>query len=270
MNTIFRDKDWLFEQYITLGRTIKSIHEECGVSHHTIETYLKKYGIRKTSKTPTMPTMDELVDLHHNQAFGISKIASLYPGVGTGTIARLMERYGIEIIPPATLRKMWWSNPNNKKKMSDIRLQLWQDDEYYKKTSVHLFDERAILDRSIKFSATYQGLSVEDWGGFVTPERTRARQSTEYSRWRTAVFERDGYVCQRCGAKSHAGNPVVLHAHHLENFANNTNLRYDINNGITLCYDCHDVRVDGSFHNIYGVKNNTKAQFEEYMAMVAQ
>lgn len=42
MNTIFRDKDWLFEQYITLGRTIKSIHEECGVSHHTIETYLKK------------------------------------------------------------------------------------------------------------------------------------------------------------------------------------------------------------------------------------
>lgn len=50
MNTIFRDKDWLFEQYITLGRTIKSIHEECCVSHHTIETYLKKYGIRKTSK----------------------------------------------------------------------------------------------------------------------------------------------------------------------------------------------------------------------------
>lgn len=270
MNTMFRNRDWLFEQYITNGRTIKSIHEECGVSHNTIETYLKKYGIRKTAKTPKLPTYDELVLLHHEQGFGISKIATLYPGVGTETIKRLMDEYGIAILSPSTLRKIWWNNPDNQKVMSEVRTKLWQDSEYYRKTAAHLVDEQAIVERSIKFSATYQGVSTEQWGGFITPQRVRDRQSAEYSQWRTSVFERDGYTCRCCGNRSRSGHPVVLHAHHLENFANNPSLRYDIDNGITLCYDCHDIRADGSFHNIYGVKNNTKAQFDEYMAMVSQ
>lgn len=270
MNTNYKNKDWLFEQYITRGRTIKSIYEECGVSHHTIETYLKKYGIRKTPKTPTLPTRDELVSLHHESGFGIAKIATMYPGVGTDTIKRLMEEYGVDIISSSTLHKMWWENPDNQKTMSEVRTKLWQDDEYYRKTSAHLLDEQAKVKRSMKFSANYQGVSLEQWSGFITPQRTRDRQSAEYSQWRASVFERDGYTCQCCGDRSCSGHSVELHAHHLENFANNPSLRYDISNGITLCYDCHDIRADGSFHNIYGVKNNTKAQFEEYMAMVSQ
>lgn len=163
--TIFRDRDWLFEQYITLGRTIKSIHEECGVSHNTIEAYLKKYDIRKTPKTPKLPTKDELIKLHHQRACGIGKIATMYPGVGVDTITQLMGRYGIEIIPPAKLRKMWWSNPDNQRTMSDIRLKLWQDDEYRDKTSAHLYDEQTIQQRSIKSSATHQGVDINEWNG---------------------------------------------------------------------------------------------------------
>ena len=271
MNTTkFRDRDWLFEQYITLGRTIKSIHEECGVSHNTIEAYLKKYDIRKTPKTPKLPTKDELIRLHHQEACGIGKIATMYPGIGVDTITKLMGRYGIEIIPPAKLRKMWWSNPDNQKAMSNIRLKLWQDDEYCKKTSAHLYDKQSIQQRSIKFSATYQGIDIKDWNGFVTPEHTRARQNIEYLNWRKAVFERDGYKCQCCGDKSRKGHPVTLQAHHLDGFAKNESLRYDVNNGITLCYNCHDIRAEGSFHNIYGVKNITKAKFDEYMSQRAQ
>ena len=52
--------------------------------------------------------------------------------------------------------------------------------------------------------------------------------------WRKAVFKRDGYTCQTCGKKG--GH---LNAHHIKSFSKHEELRYDLNNGITLCKPCH-------------------------------
>lgn len=261
----YKNRDWLYEQYIVNNRTIKSIYLECNVSHHTIETYLKKFGIRKTNANPKLPTKDELIELYINRGIGVGSIIKLYPDVGVNTIHKLFNDYGIDKLSSSELHKKWWSNPENREIMSDIRLKLWQDDDYYQRTSTHLIDKEAIRDRSIKFSATYQGIDISEWDGFITPERTRVRQSAEYEMWRSSVFERDNYKCQCCGARNGKGRKIVLHAHHIESFANNPDLRFDTNNGITLCYDCHDIRADGSFHNIYGVKNNNRLQLEEYL-----
>lgn len=68
-----------------------------------------------------------------------------------------------------------------------------------------------------------------------------------YLDWRKAVFERDNYICQSCGANDY------IHAHHIKLFSNvimKNNIRtleqaleckelWDANNGITLCPDCH-------------------------------
>lgn len=51
------------------------------------------------------------------------------------------------------------------------------------------------------------------------------------------VYERDGYLCQRCGLKHSKQNR--LHAHHVKPWAGNPNFRFDTNNIITLCRDCH-------------------------------
>jgi 5-methylcytosine-specific restriction endonuclease McrA len=59
-----------------------------------------------------------------------------------------------------------------------------------------------------------------------------------YLIWRTAVLERDNYVCQDCGrvcAKYERG----LAAHHLLSYAEHPDMRYEISNGVTLCRDCH-------------------------------
>ena len=63
--------------------------------------------------------------------------------------------------------------------------------------------------------------------------------SPKYKKWRMAVFQRDNWICQTCGVRSKVGEPVYLEAHHIKSWAKYPKLRYEVNNGITLCYSCH-------------------------------
>lgn len=98
------------------------------------------------------------------------------------------------------------------------------------------------------------------WKGGISPERVKLRESDEYYRWRNAVGTRDNFTCQCCGVKT-----KKVEAHHLFSFIQHENLRYNVNNGICLCRYCHNIREDGSFHNIYGTHNNTPDQLREYI-----
>lgn len=60
------------------------------------------------------------------------------------------------------------------------------------------------------------------------------RKSKRYTEWRKNVFKRDNYTCQHC--KKIGGN---LEAHHIKSWAKYMNLRFDVDNGITLCKSCH-------------------------------
>lgn len=62
----------------------------------------------------------------------------------------------------------------------------------------------------------------------------RIRASMKYKNWRKSVFERDNYTCQEC--KQYSG---VLNADHINPFALFPEMRFDIDNGRTLCLDCH-------------------------------
>ena len=264
----YLDRDWLYDEYIVKGRTIKSIFEEFGVAHQSVEKCLKKFNIKKRLPPPEVPDGDKVRELYLDYEYGVNKIASMYPGVGVATIRRILSENNIKEFSRSDILLRWWAKPENKIAMSKKRLALWENEEYRAKTSVHLKDKKAISDRAVKHSANYQGVTVEEWRGFLTPEKNRIRNSFEYTEWRKRVFERDNYTCQCCGARSSAGHPVTLNAHHLENFASNEDLRFDVNNGITLCYKCHDVRADGSFHHLYGSRNNTRQQFDEYIENV--
>ncbi|WP_373561663.1 HNH endonuclease [Bacillus sp. AFS073361] len=78
------------------------------------------------------------------------------------------------------------------------------------------------------------------------------RALPEYRGWRKEVYEKDSYTCQHCLDKT-GGNLV---AHHLYSWNRYPNLRFDVNNGITLCKDCHK-----DFHKHYGYGDNTEEQF---------
>jgi hypothetical protein len=90
--------------------------------------------------------------------------------------------------------------------------------------------------------------------------RLRERQYVEYYEWRRKVYERDKYTCQCCGINSGHGKTVNLNAHHLDNYIEFPDLAIEVSNAITLCENCHK-----DFHKMYGIKYNTREQFEEYM-----
>ena len=72
-----------------------------------------------------------------------------------------------------------------------------------------------------------------NWQGGKT-ENENARYTSEYEKWRKAVFTRDNWDCQECG--KHGGQ---LHAHHIFSFAKFPEYRTEIWNGVTLCLTCH-------------------------------
>lgn len=80
---------------------------------------------------------------------------------------------------------------------------------------------------------------IKDRSLLKTPINQTIRNSVYMERWRKLVFDRDNYTCQLCGIRSGNGSAVILNAHHIKKFSNNENIRFDINNGITLCYNCH-------------------------------
>lgn len=72
------------------------------------------------------------------------------------------------------------------------------------------------------------------WKGGVTPMNIRLRASGRYKLWRTRVFERDDYTCQMCSVRG-----GKLEADHIKQFAFYPDVRFDVDNGRTLCHDCH-------------------------------
>lgn len=73
------------------------------------------------------------------------------------------------------------------------------------------------------------------WKGGVTPTHHKIRNSFEYKIWRELVFKRDRYTCIFC-KDDRGGN---LEADHIKRFSEYPELRFDVQNGRTLCHDCH-------------------------------
>jgi len=94
-----------------------------------------------------------------------------------------------------------------------------------------------------------------NWKGGISKLAKLLWQTAEYQRWRSDVFERDNWICQTCGKRG-GGR---LEAHHIKELylilkeyniktmeqARNCKELWDIENGITLCRECHKLTFKG-------------------------
>lgn len=90
------------------------------------------------------------------------------------------------------------------------------------------------------------------WKGGIDYLNRQIRKCQKYNEWRNLVYIRDAFTCQECGNNS-GGN---LEAHNIELLsiiikdnnittieeALNCSKIWDINNGITLCEECHNTK----------------------------
>jgi len=85
-------------------------------------------------------------------------------------------------------------------------------------------------------SEARRGEKGSNWKGGITPMNETIRKGIEFRLWREAVLARDHWNCQNCGQVN-----KVLHVHHIKSFAKYPELRFAIDNGITLCRQCHQL-----------------------------
>lgn len=125
------------------------------------------------------------------------------------------------------------------KKPRPYRLGIKHSEETKKKMSLASLGQVA-WNKGIKHTAISGDKNI-NWKGGITPINQQIRTSLEYKLWRTSVFERDNYTCIWCGVKNEKGlgKSIKLHADHIKPFAHYPELRFAIDNGRTLCIDCH-------------------------------
>ena len=57
-----------------------------------------------------------------------------------------------------------------------------------------------------------------------------------YKKFRNEVLKRDNFTCQMCNNSNRKTWKAV---HHIIKWSSSASLRYDPDNGITLCHQCH-------------------------------
>lgn len=134
-----------------------------------------------------------------------------------------------------------------------------QNSEIFAKTVATNLKKYGEVNYGVIYSREHKKELSPTWKGGAEYHRVE-RSTDEYRQWRKAVFDRDLYTCQCCGDKNGYGHKVELHAHHLHNWKDNKEIRYEISNGVTLCDKCHYL-----FHSVYGKKNNTAEQYYDFI-----
>ncbi len=144
----------------------------------------------------------------------------------------------------ALMKDVYVQNPDMKIKISISGKETWSNEEYRLKM-VEIRKHQYTTDVRIKISCARRNIQIEDFNGFICTESHLFRCSTAYSKWRTAVFERDYYTCQECGTVG-----GTLNAHHILPYRDykDVDISLDVQNGITLCEDCHNI-VKGVEYN---------------------
>lgn len=154
------------------------------------------------------------------------------------------------------------------KKMSEAKKKFYKDGGVHPLKGIHRSLEtkekirqklkgiKIPIEKRLKRSNTLpSGERHHNWKGGINPINDSVRHGIHFRLWREAVFSRDSWTCQKTKIKG-----GKLCSHHIKNFAEHPELRFAIDNGITLSDKSHR-----EFHKKYGSSHNTLEQLKEFL-----
>lgn len=158
--------------------------------------------------------------------------------------------------------KALWQNPEYRRHMSEVhkgQVPSMKGKHHTKTTRERI--SKQLIGRHLseatrkKIGEVERGKRHWNWKGGITPTNVKIRNSLKSKEWKNSVFARDNWTCQKCEKRG-----IELRAHHILSFSKYPRLKFEVNNGITLCKSCHQ-----KFHEIYGRKTNTKKEIKEFL-----
>lgn len=119
------------------------------------------------------------------------------------------------------------------------------DNKFCSKECYYIWQKKR--KRSMEFRDKCKKGQIKRYTGKIRikPINLRIRNSAEFREWRQKVFIRDNWTCQKCGKRSKKNDYIRIEAHHIKPFAIFPDLRFVIDNGLTLCKKCHDKEPKG-------------------------
>ena len=124
----------------------------------------------------------------------------------------------------------------------------WTQERKDKRNS-KLIGQKRSKETIQKMRECQKGDKSHRWKGGITKFVKQLRQCYRYRLWRSDVFTRDNFTCQKCGDNK-GGNLEAHHIKELHTIIEEYNLNiieeadeceelWNINNGKTICIDCH-------------------------------
>lgn len=221
------------------GKTLTEVAASASLDNSTISRIVKQAGIAIRPPVNSNAVADEIIK-DYAEGMSASLIAGKY-GFSKPAILRLLKRHSVE------MRDSVKYGPDVIKQIADDYKDGATVVEVGKKYGIHYGHISKLLANAgvetrktsgvewgIKISARCQGVSVDEWESYTVDPWTHFKGQPEYIEWRTQVLKRDGYFCQQCGTRG-----GELQAHHIFRKSLYPHLSLVLENGITLCKDCH-------------------------------
>ena len=183
---------------------------------------------------------EKIIMIYYASGLSANEIKAIL-NIGVDTIYGCLRRNGIKFRKGGHLKgrtspkKGIRLSKEQKKKLNIKGLELGRA---WNKGKIGCYSEEHLEKMRIRLLGKV-GKKALNWQGGISRAYKTGYGSIQYKKWRQKVFERDNYICQKYGIHSGNGQATYLTAHHIKSFSKYPKLRFDVNNGITLCELCH-------------------------------
>lgn len=260
-------------------KTNSELAQEIGVSRATIDRKRKELGLFKRpvkkaiEQAYGVPIKQLLINMHHERQLSVKEMSKIL-GVARTTITSMMEKEGIPYRSCSEAQRLIWKNRSDEERKRQVKnahkrnrelaqqgelsfQRVWREKPEEMREQVRKNAIKMVKNRRYNWMKGRTGSKHPNWNPKRTKEyRIKFRKTEEHYAWVRAVYERDNFTCQICGYNKGA----ILNAHHIYSYADFEKFRNDLDNGVTLCEDCHK-----EFHSEYGYGKNTAEQFKEFV-----